>query len=113
MRAGISLLLGAVAGWLVLAPLAIANGWAQAGAANAVWYEPLVTWLLWPGVTLLVVSSLTSFVLTLLDVVRQRRSERTAHGPPLAHRLALRGRADRRGGGHHRGLRCILQYQSS
>lgn len=72
LRAGLSLLAGAIAGWLVLSPLALANGWAQAGAAGAVWYEPLVTWLLWPGVTLLVVSSLTSFALTMLAWRRRR-----------------------------------------
>jgi putative OPT family oligopeptide transporter len=75
LRAGISLLIGAIAGWLVLSPIAIANGWAQAGAPSAVWYEPLVTWLLWPGVTLLVVSSLTSFMLTVLASQRRRRAE--------------------------------------
>ena len=75
LRAGISLLIGALAGWLVLSPLAIANGWAEAGAANAAWYGPLVTWLLWPGVTLLVVSSLTSFILTVVSSARRRRAE--------------------------------------
>ncbi len=74
LRAGISLLIGALAGWLVLSPIAIANGWAKAGAANAMWYEPLVTWLLWPGVTLLVVSSLTSFILTVISSRRRRRA---------------------------------------
>ncbi len=77
LRAGISLLIGALAGWLVLSPVAIANGWAQAGAPDATWYEPLVTWLLWPGVTLLVVSSLTSFILTLVASQRRRRAEHT------------------------------------
>ncbi len=77
LRAGISLLIGALAGWLVLAPLAIANGWAEPGAANAAWFGPLVTWLLWPGVTLLVVSSLTSFVLTIFSSSRRRRAEGT------------------------------------
>jgi putative OPT family oligopeptide transporter len=75
LRAGISLLIGALAGWLVLSPIAIANGWAQTGAPDAMWYEPLVTWLLWPGVTLLVVSSLTSFVLTLIASQRRRYAE--------------------------------------
>ena len=43
--------------------------------ANAAWYGPLVTWLLWPGVTLLVVSSLTSFILTVVSSARRRRAE--------------------------------------
>ncbi|MEJ2434737.1 MAG: OPT/YSL family transporter, partial [Pseudolabrys sp.] len=51
LRAGVSLLIGALAGWLVLSPIAVAHGWAAPGAANATWFGPLVTWLLWPGVT--------------------------------------------------------------
>jgi putative OPT family oligopeptide transporter len=73
LRAGISLLTGAIAGWLVLSPVAIARGWASTGEPGAMWYEPLVTWLLWPGVTLLVVSSLTSFILTVIATQRRRR----------------------------------------
>ncbi|MBI1204711.1 MAG: OPT family oligopeptide transporter [Rhodopseudomonas sp.] len=75
LRAGLSLLIGTVIGWLVLSPLAIAHGWAQAGAANETWYEPLITWLLWPGVTLLVVSSLTSSLLTIAASARRHRAE--------------------------------------
>lgn len=75
LRAGLSLLVGAIAGWLVLSPLAIAHGWAQAGDADATWYEPLITWLLWPGVTLLVVSSLTSSLLTIFASARRARAE--------------------------------------
>ena len=86
LRAGISLLIGALAGWLILSPIAIANGWAEAGAANAAWYGELVTWLLWPGVTLLVVSSLTSFILTIVSSARRRRAEGAA--------LTTRGRFD-------------------
>ena len=76
-------MLGALAGWLVLSRIAIANGWAEAGAANAMWYGPLVTWLLWPGVTLLVVSSLTSFVLTLVSSQRAA-APKAARRPPRA-----------------------------
>jgi len=83
LRAGVSLLIGAVAGWLVLSPVAIANGWASAGEPGVTWYEPLVTWLLWPGVTLLVVSSLTSFGLT---VIASQRRRRTSGTPAETHR---------------------------
>lgn len=82
LRAGLSLLIGAVAAWLVLGPIAIAQGWAAPGAPEDVWFEPLVTWLLWPGVTLLVVSSLTSFALTLIRLARQR-TEKTARNPSV------------------------------
>jgi len=60
-----------------LSPLAIAEGWAQAGAADETWYEPLITWLLWPGVTLLVVSSLTSSVLAVITSMRRQRTIRS------------------------------------
>src|SRR5690606_30233697 len=56
LRAGISLLLGALIAWAGLAPYVLDQGWAVRGAADAVWFGPLVTWLLWPGATLLVVS---------------------------------------------------------
>ncbi|HZH05634.1 MAG TPA: OPT/YSL family transporter, partial [Lautropia sp.] len=62
LRAGLSLLLGAVVAWLGLAPWLLAQGWAAAGPADDVWFAPLVEWLLWPGVTLMTVASLTGFV---------------------------------------------------
>jgi uncharacterized oligopeptide transporter (OPT) family protein len=49
LRAGLSLLLGAVVAWLGLAPWLLAQGWAAAGPADDVWFAPLVEWLLWPG----------------------------------------------------------------
>jgi putative OPT family oligopeptide transporter len=83
LRAGVSLLVGALAGWLMLSPVAMANGWASAGEPGAVWYEPLVTWLLWPGVTLLVVSSLTSFMTVMASQRRRRAGD--AHAQPRRH----------------------------
>jgi uncharacterized oligopeptide transporter (OPT) family protein len=63
IRIGISILLGALLGWACLAPIAIGNGWVQAGASDPdiSWFGPLVEWLLWPGATLMVVCSLASF----------------------------------------------------
>ena len=61
LRAGLSLLLGAIAAWLILAPWVLAKGWAQAGAVDEAWFGPLVEWLLWPGVTLMTISSLIAF----------------------------------------------------
>ncbi len=60
-RAGASLLLGAVVGWGWLATVVIDNGWAKSGAADAMWSGPLLQWLLWPGVAMMVTASLTSF----------------------------------------------------
>nr|MBV6628729.1 OPT/YSL family transporter [Oceanococcus sp. HetDA_MAG_MS8] len=64
-RAGLSLLLGALLAWGLLAPEVIRRGWVQASPDAELWFGPLVEWLLWPGVTLMVVSSLGSFLLYL------------------------------------------------
>lgn len=74
LKVGISALLGALLAWGILAPLALSNGWAQAGPPDpsASWFGPLVEWLLWPGVTLMVVSSLTSFAISMLRLARRR-----------------------------------------
>lgn len=65
LRTGLSLLFGAVLAWGVLGPSILYRGWAQPGELNAgaVWFAPMVEWLLWPGVALMVVSSLMSFAL--------------------------------------------------
>lgn len=70
IRAGLSLLAGAIIGWGVVAPLAIGNGWIEPGSpdASASWFGVSVEWLLWPGVALMVASSLTSFVLALVGL---------------------------------------------
>ena len=69
LRAGLSLLLGALLAWLGLAPWVLAQGWAKSGPPDLDWFAPLVEWLLWPGVTLMTVSSLASFA----QVIWQRR----------------------------------------
>ena len=61
LRAGLSLLLGAVVAYGVLSPWALAEGWAIGGKPDQAWFVPLNKWLLWPGVALMVTSSLTSF----------------------------------------------------
>ena len=70
LRISASLLLGSLLAWGVLAPIALTNGWAHPGAAdsNAVWFGPLVEWLLWPGATLMVTASLTSFAISMVRV---------------------------------------------
>jgi len=77
LRASLSALLGAVLAWGVFGPLAIALGWAQAGAADpdVSWFAPLVEWLLWPGATLMVVAALTSFAVTILKLARRKRKD--------------------------------------
>lgn len=64
IRAGLSLFLGAIIAWGILAPIVMANQWVVVTADSQFLFGPLVEWLLWPGVTLMVVSSLASFVIT-------------------------------------------------
>lgn len=67
LRAGVSLLLGAVLAWGVLGPWVLAQGWAEPGAPEPdnFWFGSMVKWLLWPGVTMMVAASLTSLVFSL------------------------------------------------
>lgn len=64
LRVGLSLLLGALLAWGILAPWLLAQGWVSRGAADAIWFSELVEWLLWPGVTLMVSASLTTVALS-------------------------------------------------
>lgn len=75
LRIGVSVLIGAIVGWGVLAPIALSAGWAAPGAAEpgSVWYGPLVEWLLWPGATLMVVGAFTSFGVSVARMVAARR----------------------------------------
>lgn len=75
LRVGLSLLLGAVLAWGVLAPRVVAQGWVEQGAASAVWFTELVEWLLWPGVALMVSASLTTVLLSLYRFRKQRRQQ--------------------------------------
>jgi putative OPT family oligopeptide transporter len=63
-RVGTSLFLGSVVAWLWLAPMALNNGWTPPGkmGSEQLWYVAGLKWLLWPGVSLMVFSALTSFV---------------------------------------------------
>lgn len=78
LRAALSLLLGAVLAWGVLGPWSLAGAWAAPGPPrpDVSWFAPLVEWLLWPGVTLMVSSSLVSLAVAL---TRRHRSRPRAH----------------------------------
>jgi uncharacterized oligopeptide transporter (OPT) family protein len=56
LRAGLSLAAGALIAWGGLAPWLLASGQVREGG-----FGPLVEWLLWPGVSLMVCAALTSF----------------------------------------------------
>ena len=63
LRAGLSLLIGAILAWGIIGPWVLIRGWIPAEnlTPDGYWFGPLVEWLLWPGVTLMVMASLTSF----------------------------------------------------
>jgi OPT family oligopeptide transporter len=67
-RGGVSVLLGTVAGWGLLAPVVLARGWVASTD-----YGPLSGWLLWPGVALLISSALTALLLDWRSIVRGAR----------------------------------------
>jgi uncharacterized oligopeptide transporter (OPT) family protein len=60
LRAGLSLAAGALLAWGGLAPWLLATGQVAEGG-----FGPLVEWLLWPGVALMVTAAATSFALQL------------------------------------------------
>jgi len=57
-RNGLSLLLGSMVAWLVLAPFAIKEGWVASTE-----FSGLSSWLLWPGVALMASAAFTSLCL--------------------------------------------------
>ena len=72
VRAGLSILFGALVGWLLIAPAAI-----DAGYITETGYKGIVTWLLWPGVAMMVLGSLTSFAFSWRSVLRAIRGIRS------------------------------------
>ncbi|MDR4493891.1 MAG: OPT family oligopeptide transporter [Nitrospirales bacterium] len=63
LRAGLSLLLGAILAWGLVGPWVLTQGWIPPEhlTPDSHWFGPMVEWLLWPGVTMMVMASLTSF----------------------------------------------------
>ncbi len=78
LRAGISMLAGAGLAWLVLGPMAIANGWVHVDGAASEWFGPMVKWLLWPGVGMMVSASITSVAFSWRSIVRTFTGGRAA-----------------------------------
>jgi len=68
-RVGLSVLLGVLASWGVMAPFVFEAGWVEPGAADESWYGKGLSWLLWPGVAIMVCSSLTSFAFSWKSIV--------------------------------------------
>lgn len=63
LRAGASLLLGALIAWLGLAPWLLAQGLVAPGEPGTIWFNELVGWLIWPGVSLMTAGALTALFL--------------------------------------------------
>ena len=80
-RVGLSMLLGMIVSWGILAPYAFETGWATPGAPNASWWSNGLEWLLWPGVALMVASSLTSFAFSWRSILNSFRPARGSGGP--------------------------------
>ena len=67
LRVGLSLLLGALLAWGLLAPWLLADGLVRLPAAvDGPQFAVLIEWLLWPGVSLMVCATLTSLGVRLL-----------------------------------------------
>jgi putative OPT family oligopeptide transporter len=73
MRACASLLFGAALAWGVLAPVVVNNGWVERGAPEVFWFNGLINWMVWPGVTMMVTASLTSFAFSWRSVLAALR----------------------------------------
>ena len=84
MRAGASMLLGAVVGWGVLTPWVIEQGWIPLGELlpGSQWFKPVTGWMLWPGVALMVSAALTSFGWSLPGIIRGAIRGRQAGAQP-------------------------------
>ncbi|WP_296188791.1 OPT family oligopeptide transporter [Pseudomonas sp. UBA1879] len=84
IRVGLSLLLGALVAWGGLSPWLIDHGWVLlAPDANGPQFAKLVEWLLWPGVSLMVCSTLTALGVRLFIAPKAKRGpeERRARAP--------------------------------
>ncbi|MEE4144875.1 MAG: OPT family oligopeptide transporter [Halieaceae bacterium] len=86
LRAGLSLLAGALLAWAGLGPWLIASGQVVADPGQATLFVPLVEWLLWPGVALMVAATISNL---LASLVRNRRRRTVPAAAPVtdAHRL--------------------------
>ncbi|WP_407310625.1 OPT family oligopeptide transporter [Pseudomonas sp. nanlin1] len=77
IRVGLTLLLGALLAWGGLAPWLLANRLVELPAdASGPQFAALVQWLLWPGVSLMVCSTLAALAVRLLQLRQGRSAQR-------------------------------------
>ncbi|MEZ5829280.1 MAG: OPT/YSL family transporter [Hyphomicrobiales bacterium] len=92
LRAGLGLLMGALIAWGVIAPELIAQGIVDvAGNTDENWFQALVGWLLWPGVTMMVTASLTSFAAAAIASMRGENSKSTTREREAGRAMRLGG----------------------
>jgi len=86
LRATLSMILGSLVAWAWLAPMALEAGWMKSGPADAMkpWFTVGVQWLLWPGVTMMVVGSLVSFAFSIRSVLAGLADARKGAAPDAA-----------------------------
>lgn len=72
IRASTSLFLGSLIAYGILGPYALSQGWVLPSPklADKSWYTPLLSWLLWPGVSMMVTSSLASLAFSWRSMLR-------------------------------------------
>ncbi len=91
LRIGISLLFGAILAWLILVPWILEQGWIeiQNPGSHEFLFSPMVQWLLWPGATMMITGSLSTFIIVLINWVKQfkekKLKEKSATGVPSFH----------------------------
>jgi len=72
VRACVSIIIGGVVAWAVIAPQVLELGWAEPGKVSetAMWFGSINKWMLWPGVSMMVTASLTSFAFSWKSVLK-------------------------------------------
>jgi uncharacterized oligopeptide transporter (OPT) family protein len=78
IRVGLTLILGSLLAWGALAPWLITEGWVVlAPDANGPQFAKLVEWLLWPGVSLMVCSTLSALGIRLFKSPKHASKPKT------------------------------------
>lgn len=81
IRVGVSLLLGALIAWAGIAPWLLHEGMVDAGPGSL--FGPMVEWLIWPGVSLMVTFTLTTFAVRILGMLRHTGARLSPGGSHL------------------------------
>jgi OPT family oligopeptide transporter len=80
-RVGISLLLGTLLAWVYLPGKLLALDWADPALGGVSWYETMLEWLLWPGVSLMASAALMSFAISMSRMAWQKAAGKSAALP--------------------------------